>query len=101
MSAELSVLLIYNTYYFDTYCCAISSLLDRIRQPYDQWAIKYEMPEQVTIDSEYEEKLRNYESDSYVHEEDFEPGLEGFLHNVKRLAEISGLFHNSYSLLWA
>ena len=54
------------------------------------------MPEKVTIDSEYEEKLRNYESDSYVHEEDFEPGLEGFLHNVKRLAEIFTLLHTLY-----
>ncbi|KAL5260475.1 hypothetical protein ACHWQZ_G010570 [Mnemiopsis leidyi] len=55
--------------------------LNRVRQPYDQWDIRYEMPE---IDSEYESKLRNYESEDYVHEDDFDPGLEGFLHNVKR-----------------
>ena len=42
------------------------------------------MPDQVTIDSEWNEKLENYESDNYVHEDDWEPGLEGFLHNIKR-----------------
>ena len=60
----------------------------RVRQPYDQWEIKYEMPEKETDETEYERKLRNYESDDYVHEDDFNPGLEGFLHNVKRLVSI-------------
>ena len=46
------------------------------------------MPEEETVDTEYERKLRNYESDDYVHEDDFNPGLEGFLHNVKRLVWI-------------
>ena len=32
----------------------------------------------------WESRRKNYESDEYVHEDDFVPGLEGFLHNIKR-----------------
>merc|ERR1712025_413882 len=57
---------------------------NRKRQPYDQWELKYEMPPVGDVHSEWSQKLENYESDNYVNEDDFEPGLEGFLHNVKR-----------------
>ena len=35
-------------------------------------------------ETEFEKKQANYQSDNYFPEDDFEPGLEGFLHNIKR-----------------
>ena len=60
------------------------SLPIRLRQPYEQWSIEYEYPKQRDKVTVWEEKLRKYESEEYVHEDDFVPGLEGFLHNIKR-----------------
>lgn len=42
------------------------------------------MPPTEDADAEWKRKIQNYESDDYMNEDDFEPGLEGFLHNVKR-----------------
>eukprot|EP00116_Pleurobrachia_bachei_P019064 sb/3479326/ len=54
---------------------------NRVRQPYDAWEMQMEMPEEESV---WEARKRNYDSEDYVNEDDFVPGLEGFLHNIKR-----------------
>ena len=44
--------------------------------------MEMEMPKEESV---WESRKRNYDSEEYVHEDDFVPGLEGFLHNIKRL----------------
>lgn len=53
----------------------------RKQQPYEQYKLEYKLPGS----ERWESKLAMYESDpNFQNELDFEPGLEGFLHNIKR-----------------